>query len=478
MYFNSLQFAVFFILVLTLVSVLRRVVWARNLILLAASYYFYSCWDWRFLSLIVASTLVDYTCGLLLDPHRPQAARRRKIVLSASVLGNVGLLGFFKYYDFFITSALKFLSTLGVNTQLSTLNVILPVGISFYTFQTLSYTIDLYRRRVEAERNLLNFAVFVAFFPQLVAGPIERASRLLPQIQMPSSITYQRLYSGFYLIGWGLFKKIVLADNIAPFVDGVFADSSPNGLSALMGIYAFGIQIYCDFSGYSDIAVGTARCMGIELTRNFNLPFFTTNPSEFWRRWHISLSSWLRDYVYIPLGGNRRGGRRTYINLLLTMVLGGLWHGAGWTFILWGVYHGTLLCVHRMWRHYPNTRLRSRYNVLVEGWFWGRVFVNFNLISAGWVLFRAESWTKVVLLMEAILTNFSFAKISGLRNLPAAVAGIGFLLIVQLIQHTAKDIDFARSLNLPLRSIAYFVLILGIICFGAFDGNAFIYFQF
>ncbi|MEM7230001.1 MAG: MBOAT family O-acyltransferase, partial [Planctomycetota bacterium] len=343
MQFNSLHFAAFFALVLTAVAASRSHVRVRNCIILAASYYFYGSWDYRFLSLIVISTLIDYACGRMLNVRTmqdqpPARSRRDRAVLAVSLCSNLGILGFFKYFDFFVTSTSAMLEELGVTVHVSTLNIILPVGISFYTFQTLSYTIDLYRGKVRTEDSLLNFAVYVAYFPQLVAGPIERARHLLPQVQSPHAVDWAQLNSGFFLIGWGLFKKVVIADNIAVIVDLVFASETNTGLSTVLGVYAFAIQIYCDFSGYVDIARGAARCMGFDLMQNFNLPYFATNPSDFWRRWHISLSTWLRDYLYIPLGGSKCGRTRTYINLMLTMVLGGLWHGAAWTFVVWGIY--------------------------------------------------------------------------------------------------------------------------------------------
>ena len=295
--------------------------------LLVASYAFYGAWDWRFLGLIVLSTVVDYVVGMSLaatgDP------RRRQFLVTASIVANLGILGLFKYAGFFAKSLVGLGASLGVEIPAFALDVVLPVGISFYTFQTLSYTIDIYRGTLKPTRRFLDFALFVAFFPQLVAGPIERASRLLPQVLQPRHVTWEKFGSGSWLILWGLFKKVVIADNLAFLVNAVYAtDASPTGWQVVAGTVAFAWQIYCDFSGYSDIARGLARLMGFELMVNFNLPYAARSPADFWRRWHISLSTWLRDYLYIPLGGNQGGALRTYRNLGLTMLLGGLWHGA------------------------------------------------------------------------------------------------------------------------------------------------------
>ena len=481
MYFNSFRFIGFFVVVFLVVLALRKVVWARNLFLLAASYYFYGCWDWRFLGLIWISTIVDYVCGRLLDPDRPDPPndQRRKAILTVSILTNLGMLGFFKYFDFFVGSAVEALATAGIQVRASSLGIVLPVGISFYTFQTLSYTIDLYRGQIKAEHNLLNFSLFVAFFPQLVAGPIERASRLLPQMSVPNPITREKLYSGFWLICWGLFKKVVIADNAARIVDIVFSNSSPSGAAALIGMYAFAFQIYCDFSGYSDIARGCARILGFELSLNFNLPYFATNPSDFWRRWHISLSSWLRDYLYIPLGGNRLGPSRTYVNVMLTMTLGGLWHGAAWTFVVWGIYHGLLLAVHRAMAPIflrvgaPTTRLGARV------WYFTRAVVFFHLVCVGWILFRAESLGQAFRMVSSILLQGLAGSSSLLDERTVLfVALAGLLLLFQLFQFQTRDQNAILRLPVPVRAAVYASLTITFLWFGVADGVAFIYFQF
>lgn len=349
MIFNSTTFGVFFALFYVAYWFLLPA-HRRNLALLIGSYIFYGWWDWRFLGLIVLSTGVDFALGQAMDRSDNEEYRLR--LLWTSVAVNLGVLGFFKYADFFANSAVDAANSIGVELSTPTLEILLPVGISFYTFQTLSYTFDVYRRSIPATRDLLTFATYVAFFPQLVAGPIERAKRLLPILSdqqgryRPVGIARRQAIS---LILVGLFKKIVIADGLAPIVNEVYADPNAYGSVAIwFAIIGFAIQLYGDFAGYTDIARGVAALLGIELVVNFREPHLSRNITEFWRRWHISLSDWLRDYVYVPLGGNRRGPIRTLTNLMLTMLLGGLWHGASWNFVIWGGLHGLFLIVHRL----------------------------------------------------------------------------------------------------------------------------------
>ena len=337
MLFNSLQFIAFFIIVYSLYLLFNHR-W-QNYMLLAASYFFYGSWNWRFLSLILISTILDYFCGLAID--RQPGRKRKKLFLIISVTGNLTILGFFKYFNFFAHDFQLILARFGIPTHPLVLNIVLPVGISFYTFQTMSYTIDIYRGEMRPTRRFLDLALFVAFFPQLVAGPIERAKHLLPQIIKPRLITPRQFREGLWLIYWGFFLKVFVADNLAGIVDRVFAGAETiSGIEVLLGLYAFAFQILGDFAGYSSIAIGLARLMGIDIMTNFLFPYFVTNPRDFWKNWHISLSTWLRDYLYIPLGGNRRGRLMTYRNILITMLLGGLWHGAAWTFVIWGGVSG------------------------------------------------------------------------------------------------------------------------------------------
>ncbi|HOU36689.1 MAG TPA: MBOAT family O-acyltransferase, partial [Candidatus Omnitrophota bacterium] len=344
MVFNSFAFLVFFVIVFSLYLALDHK--RQNIMLFAASYVFYAWWDWRFLFLLAASTVIDYFCGLKI--HGSRDVRERRFFLWCSIAANLGILGFFKYYNFFVSSLQSLLIRCGISIEPPMLHIILPLGISFYTFQTMSYTIDVFRGNIAPTRKFVDFALFVSFFPQLVAGPIERASHLLPQVSAPRTLTLEKFAQGCYLIFWGLFQKMFIADNLAKIVDPVFAARAPyQGGMVLIALYAFAFQIYCDFSGYSNIARGLGKCMGFDIMINFDLPYFSSNPRQFWQRWHISLSRWLKDYLYIPLGGNRKGGLMTYRNLGLTMLLGGLWHGASWTFVVWGLYHGVLLVIHR-----------------------------------------------------------------------------------------------------------------------------------
>ena len=383
MLFNSSLFVLFAVLVFPLAWALRGR--ARNVLLLVASYVFYGAWDARFLLLLAASTIVDFTVAQRLE--RSENPRARRWLVLVSCVANLGILGFFKYADFFLSSASALAESVGLDPIALRLDVVLPVGISFYTFQTLSYTIDVFRRKAPACDSLLDFALYVAFFPQLVAGPIERATSLLPQLRAPRAITRDDLFSGFWLVTIGFFKKCVVADNLAVIVDQAFgAPEAPSGAMCLLGLYAFAFQIYCDFGGYSDIARGLAKWLGIDIMLNFRFPYLATNPQEFWRRWHISLSTWLRDYLYIPLGGSRGGTASTYRNLIVTMVLGGLWHGASWLFVLWGVFHGVLLAAHRLWAGRSGGRGGGGLLSRLGCW-----FAMWHLTCLGWLLFRGES---------------------------------------------------------------------------------------
>jgi alginate O-acetyltransferase complex protein AlgI len=339
MLFNSVEFAFFFPIVFFLYwFVTQRSLRLQNLLLLISSYFFYGCWDWRFLFLLIFSTLLDFYTGLKMQDASNREGK--KFWFWLSILVNVGFLGVFKYYNFFIGSFAEVFTLFGVPFQPATLSVILPVGISFYTFHGLSYVIDIYYDRIPAERNYIDYAVFVSFFPLLVAGPIERATHLLPQIKVARRFEYQNAISGLRQILLGLFKKIVIADTCAPYANQAFENCEnlpPLALAA--GIFYFGVQIYGDFSGYSDVALGSARLLGIELLKNFDFPYFSRNPFEFWKRWHISLTSWFRDYVYIPLGGNRLGKGRQFVNVVVIFLVSGLWHGANWTFVAWGALH-------------------------------------------------------------------------------------------------------------------------------------------
>ena len=476
MIFNSLEFGVFFVLVLGVYVALARVSSRRpqNLLLLLASYLFYGAWDWRFLGLIWISTAVDYWVGLRLHQSTDAAIRKRWVTLS--LITNLGILGFFKYAGFFVDSLTALLRSMGVTADLGTLDIVLPVGISFYTFQTLSYTVDIYRRRLEPTRDLLDFALFVAFFPQLVAGPIERATRLLPQIAGERQMTWQRLSDGSWLIFWGLFKKVVIGDNLGGLVNIVYAPGvDPFAPEVILATYAFALQIYCDFSGYTDIARGVAKILGFELMLNFNLPYFALNPADFWRRWHISLSTWLRDYLYISLGGNRQGTLMTYRNLALTMLLGGLWHGAAWTFVVWGAYQGLLLIVHRVAA--PGlSRIAPSGNLGQDLWRGMSRIVTFQFVCVGWMIFRAESVGQIGDLLGSLAGPWELGLVSQWW-LPFAVLATP-LVLMQICQFATDDLDVVKRLPVWLRAPLYVGLFFTLVLMGEDFGQPFIYFQF
>ncbi len=477
MLFTELTFWGFFAVVCCLYLVLPHK--GQNRMLLVASYVFYGAWDWRFLGLILLSTVVDYLVALRMAGETQQARRKRLLYVSLAV--NLGMLGIFKYLGFFVDSFADLLAMTGYQADPFTLSIILPVGISFYTFQTLSYTIDVYRRDLEPTRDFLDFALFVAFFPQLVAGPIERATNLLPNITNPRRVTLDAVGRGGVLCLVGLIKKIVIADGIAPTVNTIYASPDPSGLDIILATWLFAIQIYCDFSGYTDIARGVAKMLGFGLMRNFAQPYFSTNPQEFWRRWHISLSTWLRDYLYISLGGNRGGNWQTYKNLMATMVLGGLWHGAAWNFVLWGVYQGGLLGVHRA--------LTGRGRDLGEGarrslmgWALrlGGIALFFQVVCYGWLLFRAQSFGQIReftgRLLGLVPTDY-FAV--SMPNPPlAALIGILCLICWDAMTEVSGNVRFYLRWPMPIRAAIYAVMIY-LLAFGATTApSAFIYFQF
>jgi alginate O-acetyltransferase complex protein AlgI len=478
MLFNSVVFLQFFLIVYLLYILLQRRLRQQNILLLAASYVFYGYWDWRFLFLIALSTGVDYTIGRMLGStgtHSLQEIAQRKILLLISVAVNLSLLGFFKYFNFFAEGFIGVLELIGLTPNFVTLNVILPVGISFYTFQTMSYTIDIYRGKLEPTRSLLDFAVFVAFFPQLVAGPIERAVNLLPQVQQPRRIQMSQVYAGLYLILSGYFKKMVIADNAAVISDRVFNSYMDySGLDIWIGVLAFAIQIYGDFSGYTDIARGAARLLGFELMINFRLPYFALNPTDFWRRWHISLSTWLRDYLYVPLGGNRGSSLQTYRNLAITMLLGGLWHGAAWNFVLWGAYHGLILILYRIFEkkpaHLDPWSGRHPYPLVAA-----KMLGMFTLTLIGWLIFRSTSLPQI----GYMLANLAPLASPQTTDMAAELAFFALpLLAVQLYQYITNDLLILTKLQSPIRVFFYSIGLLWIAVFGVRTLTEFIYFQF
>ncbi|MCA8992786.1 MAG: MBOAT family protein [Planctomycetaceae bacterium] len=468
MSFTTSDFLIFFLLVCCLQRLLPHR--PRNVFLLACSYFFYGCWDWRFLSLIVFSTVVDYVASHRIAATEEAPTRRKWLIISCVV--NLGLLAFFKYANFGVTAANQLLAQMGIDPAFARLNILLPVGISFYTFQTMSYTIDVYRRSLKPLDSFIDFALYVAFFPQLVAGPIERGTALAPQMTRKTLATWAGIRFGVWLCLKGVFKKAVIADNMAVLVDGVFNSDDPqSGTAILLATYAFAFQIYGDFSGYSDIARGTAKLMGYDLMVNFRLPYFAQSPSEFWQRWHISLSSWLRDYLYIPLGGNRGGTLLTYRNLVLTMLLGGLWHGAAWTFLIWGAWHGVILVLQRLTGFGEAGKDDSSLAI------WTRRIVMFHLVCVGWLLFRANSMSQVVLFTQSLLTNWTW-NIELAQMAWQLVFLCGPFLVIQYAQETSKDLNYVLHLSLVPRTVVYATVLFLILTVGNFGGREFIYFQF
>ncbi len=474
MLFNTLQFAIFFFIVYLLYLVLSHK-W-QNRMLLIASCIFYGAWNWKFLFLLFLTIGVDYFIGLKI--HETEKIRKRKILLAASIFINLGILGVFKYYNFFAENLQALINLWGFSFHLRFLKVILPIGISFYTFQSMSYVIDIYRRNLKPAKNILDFALFVTYFPQLVAGPIERAIHLLPQVLSPRKLDLDKFYQGCYLIFWGLFQKVFVADNLAKIVDATFAGTPPyQGTNILLSIYAFAFQIFCDFAGYSNIARGLGKCMGFDIMINFNLPYFATNPREFWQRWHISLSTWLRDYLYIPLGGNRKGALVTCRNLFLTMFLGGLWHGAAWTYVIWGAYHGILLIIYKALGPFLKIVPIPENRFWKKAWFLARVAFFFHLTCLGWLIFRARSLKQLNDMLTSLL--FNFRSVFGLGNIGIKlIFFVWILLVIQVYQFAKNDLSAVLRLNPVMRAFFYYICVLLIIVYGVQGGKQFIYFQF
>lgn len=398
MLFNSFIFFIFLGIVLPIFYILPNKN-SKNLFLVIASYFFYGYWDWRFCSLLAISTIIDFIIGQKL--YNSTNDKKRKILLIISLVSNLGILFFFKYFNFFVDSFQSLSLNIGWNLDYLHLNILLPVGISFYTFQTLSYTIDIYRKRLEPTENFIDFALYVSFFPQLVAGPIEKAKALLPQLSKKLNPSKEQIKQGITLIIVGLFRKVMIGDTAGRFVDNIFGNIEQyKSIEIIAALILFSIQIYADFSGYSHIARGTSKLIGVELMKNFEQPYLSRNITEFWRRWHISLSSWLKDYLYISLGGNRNGNIKTYINLIITMLLGGLWHGASWNFVIWGGLHGLYLSIHKL--SIGNTKIEtdiiSHFNV--KNIF--NISLTFILVVFTWLFFRSNSWDTTELFFHKI----------------------------------------------------------------------------
>jgi D-alanyl-lipoteichoic acid acyltransferase DltB (MBOAT superfamily) len=474
MVFSSVEFAIFLPIVLALYYCLS--LRAQNILLLLASYVFYGWWDWRFLSLLWISTGVDFLIGRELGRVNDDA--RRKRIIAVSIVLNLTFLGFFKYFGFFTDSMAEMLGAMGFAVHMPTLNIVLPVGISFYTFQSLSYTIDVYRRRIEPTQCPIDFALFVAYFPQLVAGPIERAGHLLPALASQRRVQWQDLAIGVELILIGFLKKVGVADAVAPLVDARFlAPNAFSGQDLLFVSYLFAIQVYCDFSGYSDIARGTSRLFGIRLMRNFDQPYFSRSITEFWRRWHISLSTWLRDYLYITFGGNRFGQWRTYRNLMLTMLLGGLWHGANWTFVIWGGLHGLFLSAHKWLLQRRGMKDPVPPGNPVADAF--KIVFTFHLVVLTFIFFRAASLDDAIGIIQGILSWQSSQADSLSWTSPRIMLLLAILFTIDLVQlRTGQHAPLVGGPNW-LRGPAYAMLIIFTVSLGNLvDHVPFIYFQF
>lgn len=476
MLFNSVQFAIFFVVVYGLYLGLNHR-W-QNRLLLAASYFFYGCWDWRFLFLLILTTGIDYICAV--NVERTEELKVRKRWLAATLVSNLVILGFFKYFNFFAENLEQLLGTFGWQVDGLTLRIILPVGISFYTFQSMSYAMDVYRGRVRAIHHFLDFALFIVFFPQLVAGPIERSQHLSPQITNPRSVKWKDVSSGLLLMLWGLFKKVMIADNLAKVADSVFSQpGSANGAAILVAVYAFAFQIYCDFSGYSDMARGMARMMGFDIMINFRFPYFSNTPREFWKRWHISLSTWLRDYLYIPLGGNRSGSIKTYRNLMGTMLIGGLWHGAAWTFVIWGALHGVYLSLQRFFTE----AFRRVFGTIpffktVMLFFAG--VMTFHLICLGWLFFRAQSLSQAADFLQLLFHRWTLDE-TVLQHFRSVCFYAGSVMVIEFFQQwTKSEPDTFRGMSLPVACVMVFMVSVFTFLAGGFSSrpSPFLYFQF
>ena len=482
MLFNSLDFAIFLPIVLILYwFVIQKNLKLQNALIVVASYIFYGWWDWRFLSLIIFSTVVDYLVGQKLRTEDRQS--KRKVLLWTSIIVNLGFLGFFKYYNFFLENFINAFSLFGMQINANSLNIILPVGISFYTFQTLSYTIDVYKKKLEPTNDFIAFSAFVCFFPQLVAGPIERATNLLPQFYKKRTFEYHKAVDGMRQILWGLFKKIVIADNCAVFANQIFNNSADmNGSTLVLGAIFFTFQIYGDFSGYSDIAIGTSRLFGFDLKQNFATPYFSRDIAEFWRRWHISLSTWFRDYLYIPLGGSRGGTWMKVRNTFAIFLVSGFWHGANWTFIIWGalnaIYFLPLLLTNNN---------RKNLGVVAEGKLLPSLkellamLTTFMLSVFAWIFFRAESINHAFNYIIEIFSESLFV-VPLFNNRLMAIQTLILIIIFLIIEwYKRKDQHGLASLGLSwkpaYRYLMYYSIIFAIYWFYTAE-QQFIYFQF
>lgn len=490
MLFNSFDFAIFFPIVFILYWIVAKNIKLRNVLILVSSYVFYGWWDWRFLFLIAFSSVVDFIVGQRLYKEESNTKRKRYLIIS--LLVNLGLLIYFKYTNFFIETFVDSFRLFGKELEVSTLNIILPVGISFYTFQTLSYTIDIYRKQIKPTKDWLAFFTFVSFFPQLVAGPIERASHLLPQFHKIYRFDYNQVKSGLLLMAFGLFKKMVIADRAALYVNQVYNNVDDyGGIEYVYATILFAFQIYCDFSGYSDIAIGVARTMGFDLMKNFDSPYMSKSLTEFWRRWHISLSTWFKDYLYIPLGGSKKGKYRTYTNLFIVFVVSGFWHGAAMTFIIWGGIHGLILMIEK-----GTVKLRNgifKKVGLLRNNFSNHLFfgiIIFSIVCLAWIFFRANSLLDAQKVLVGILTNFDLSLVFDKQTyligfktneFKIITTSIIMLFVIERIHSKYNLISLLDRQGVIFRYFCYILIVFSIVIFGIYgdrDIQDFIYFQF
>lgn len=474
MIFTSFEFVLFFLVVIGVRSVIQNFS-AEKWFLLIASYVFYMSWSIPCGLLILATSLIDYFVGVGLEKVQDQ--RRRRLLLVASIVANLGVLAFFKYTNFLLANTWSLFHALGFQFEPWHFNIILPAGISFFTFQSMTYTIETYRRSIRVCHSPRDFLLFAAFFPQLLAGPINRAADLLPQFARRVRATLLDYETGFCQFAIGAVKKLVISDQIATHVDLIFSSpGSYDGLTLFLGALGYAVQIYCDFSGYSDMAIGAARMMGFKFMENFQMPYSAVNITEFWRRWHISLSSWFRDYLYIPLGGNRKGVSRTYINLLVTMLLCGLWHGASWNFVIWGGLHGVCLAIHRGWKGWDPLKSLNQHAVFRFGFSWFSRLLTLSIVLVGWVFFRCPTWSEATEYLFRMLTWSP----EGIRLLsPYILLAVAVVAVVHLLVN--KDSNWAHKIpttSVPFRIAAYAALLVLLALFAAVDSAPFIYFQF
>lgn len=480
MLFNSISFAIFLPVVFLLYWFVTKTRTAQNKMLMVASYFFYACWDWRFLFLLIFSTLLDYFTGIKMADASNKA--KRKFWLWLSIIINLGFLGIFKYYNFFASSFADGLSLLGIKTSFWTLQVILPVGISFYTFHGLSYVIDIYNDKIKPERNFIDYSLFVSFFPLLVAGPIERATHLLPQLKKDRTFEYTKAVDGLRQILWGLFKKIVIADNCAEYADIIFSGADQTGSTYALGALFFTVQIYCDFSGYSDIAIGTAHLLGIDLLRNFAFPYFSRDIAEFWRRWHISLSTWFRDYLYIPLGGSKGNRWMKVRNTFIIFLVSGFWHGANWTFIVWGLLNAIYIMPSILMKtNRAHLDIVAQGRMLPSGKEFLSMLLTFALTVFAWIFFRAANLHDAFHYVSQIFSTSLFTipqfQLTQFRLIMLLTILLFFMIEWAGREHHYAIESFALRWPKPLRYAFYYSIVFAIVLLKG-SQQQFIYFQF